>query len=65
VSLIGVESVRPCIPLRRRAWERLSRDLDKGTLASMTETAPFDEALERARSIVNGKIRGRLVIEIG
>jgi len=65
VSLVGVESVRPCIPLRRRAWERLARDLDKGTLASMTESAPFDEALERARSIIDGRIRGRLVIEIG
>jgi acrylyl-CoA reductase (NADPH) len=65
VSLLGVESVRPCLPVRRKAWERLARDLDKGTLAAMTETAPFDAALERARSIVQGKIRGRLVIEIG
>jgi acrylyl-CoA reductase (NADPH) len=65
VSLIGVESVRPNLPLRRTGWERLARDLDKGILARMTETAPFAQALDRARSIVAGKIRGRLVIEIG
>jgi acrylyl-CoA reductase (NADPH) len=65
VSLLGIESVRPCLDLRRQAWDRLARDLDKGTLAAMTETAPFAEALDRARSIVAGKIRGRLVIEFG
>lgn len=65
VSLIGVESVRPNLPQRRRGWERLARDLDKGILARMTQTAPFAQALDHARSIVAGKIRGRLVIEIG
>lgn len=65
VALLGIESVRPSIPLRRRAWERLARDLDKEKLAAMTETASFAEALERARAIVAGKIRGRLVIEVG
>ncbi len=40
VSLIGVESVRPNLPLRRAGWERLACDLDKGILARMTETAP-------------------------
>lgn len=65
VALLGVESVRPRIPLRREAWERLAHDLDKAKLASMTEAAPFGEALDRARAIVAGRIRGRLVIEIG
>ncbi len=65
VALLGVESVRPSIPLRRRAWERLARDLDKVKLAAMIETIPFAQALERAQAIVAGKIRGRLVIEIG
>lgn len=65
VSLLGIESVRPSIPLRRRAWERLARDLDTRKLAAMTETIPFEEALDRTRAIVAGKIRGRLVVEIG
>ncbi|PWB82658.1 MAG: oxidoreductase [Methylocystaceae bacterium] len=65
VSLLGVEAVRPSIPQRRLAWERLARDLDMGKLVAMTETIRFEEALDKARAIVAGKIRGRLVVEIG
>ncbi|QGM47194.1 MDR family oxidoreductase [Methylocystis heyeri] len=65
VSLLGVESVRPRLALRREAWARLSRDFDRKALARMTETIPFPQALERARGIVEGKVRGRLVVEIG
>lgn len=65
VALLGVESVRPRIGLRREAWARLARDLDRDKLAAMTQTIPFAEALERARQIVAGKVRGRLVVEIG
>jgi acrylyl-CoA reductase (NADPH) len=65
VSLLGVEAVRPRLALRREAWARLARDLDKETLARMSETIPFSETLDRARQIVNGKVRGRLIVEIG
>ena len=65
VSLLGVEAVRPRLALRREAWARLARDLDKDVLARMSETIPFAQALERARQIVDGKVRGRLVVEIG
>lgn len=64
VSLIGVESVRPRLPLRRAAWARLAADLDPALIDAMTETVPFDRALERARDIVAGDIRGRAVIEM-
>jgi acrylyl-CoA reductase (NADPH) len=65
VSLLGVESVRPRLALRREAWARLANDLEPDKLDAMTQTIPFDKALERARSIVAGKVRGRLVVEIG
>jgi acrylyl-CoA reductase (NADPH) len=65
VALLGVESVRPRIKLRREAWARLARDLDRDLLAHMTETIAFHEALDRAKAIVEGKARGRIVIEIG
>lgn len=64
VSLLGVESVRPRINLRREAWARLATDLDVAIIDAMCEVIPFDQALERARSIVGGKIRGRVVIEM-
>jgi acrylyl-CoA reductase (NADPH) len=31
----------------------------------MSEIIPFDAALDRARSIVGGTIRGRVVIDMG
>ena len=65
VSLLGVESVRPRLSLRREAWARLARDLDKATLQGMCEAIPFAEALERARGIVDGRVRGRLVVTMG
>ncbi|QGM96990.1 MDR family oxidoreductase [Methylocystis parvus] len=64
VALLGVESVRPRIALRRQAWTRIASDLDAGMIDAMCEIIPFDHALERARSIVTGKIRGRVVVEM-
>jgi acrylyl-CoA reductase (NADPH) len=65
VSLLGVEAVRPRLALRREAWDRLARDLDKEALARMSETVPLSEVLERARKIVEGKVRGRIVVAMG
>jgi len=64
VSLLGVESVRPRIDLRRAAWRRLARDLDPALIDAMRESVPFDQALEKAKTIVRGAIRGRAVIEM-
>lgn len=64
VSLLGVESVLPRIEMRQEAWSRLARDLDRTKLAAMTETIPFSEAMERARQIVDGRVRGRVVIDM-
>lgn len=65
VSLLGVESVRPRIDLRRAAWARIAQDLDPATIDAMSEIIPFDEALDRARSVVAGRIRGRVVVDMG
>lgn len=65
VSLLGVESVRPRIDLRRAAWTRIAQDLDPAAIDAMSEIIPFDAALDRARSIVEGKIRGRIVVDMG
>jgi len=65
VTLLGVEAVRPRLALRREAWARLARDLDKEALSRMSETIPFGEALERAKKIVEGRVRGRIVVAIG
>ena len=65
VSLLGVESVRPRLEMRREAWARLAHELDHAALAEIRETIPFSQALTRAIDIVEGKAQGRIVVEIG
>jgi len=65
VSLLGIDSVRATKALRNEAWRRLASELDRKKLAAMTTAIPFDAIENAARDIVEGKVRGRLVIEIG
>ena len=65
VTLAGIESVMAPKPKRLQAWERLARDLDKGVLDAMTVSKPILEAPKQALEILAGKVRGRVVFEIG
>src|SRR5271165_401578 len=60
VSLIGIDSVQMPLPRRRKAWERLARDLDISKLESMTTTIPLSAVRNAANDILAGKVRGRL-----
>lgn len=64
VSLLGINSVTLPKPLREEAWARLVTDLDRDKLRAMTATIGFDEIRETAEKIVEGKVRGRVVVEI-
>ena len=65
VALIGIDSVYAEKARRLTAWSRLARDLDRDKLAAMTTLMPFDGLRNAAYDIVQGKVRGRLVVEIG
>ncbi|MGO9004373.1 MAG: MDR family oxidoreductase [Beijerinckiaceae bacterium] len=65
ISLIGINSVLVPKPLRLVAWQRLARDLDPQLLDRMTTRIGFEEIIPTARAILEGKIRGRVVVEIG
>jgi acrylyl-CoA reductase (NADPH) len=65
VALLGVDSVMAPKALRLEAWRRLALDLDRGKLAAMTRTIGLADVIEAGRDIVEGKVRGRLVVEIG
>jgi acrylyl-CoA reductase (NADPH) len=65
VSLLGIDSVMAPKALRLQAWERLARDLDPQKLAAMTTTIGLNEVVETGRAILDSKIRGRVVVEIG
>src|SRR5690606_21641287 len=64
VSLLGIDSDYCPQDLRREAWRRLALDPHRGKLKAMTSVVPFGQAIETARTIVDGKLRGRHAIEI-
>ena len=64
VTLAGIDSVMAPIAMRRRAWERLASDLDPAKLASITEEVPLESAIAKARDLMQGKVRGRIVVRI-
>jgi acrylyl-CoA reductase (NADPH) len=65
VSLLGIDSVMCPLPLRQQAWQRLARDLARDKLAAMTVEIGLGEVIEAGKRIVEGQVRGRLVVKIG
>jgi acrylyl-CoA reductase (NADPH) len=62
VALLGCDSVMAPIERRREAWARLARDLDPALLESMTTEIGLDEAIGAAQGLMEGKVRGRIVV---
>ncbi|WP_334157304.1 acrylyl-CoA reductase (NADPH) [Oryzomicrobium sp.] len=65
VTLCGIDSVMAPLELRLAAWQRLARDLDPAKLAAMTRHIGLAEVIGAAHDIVDGKVRGRLVVDVG
>jgi acrylyl-CoA reductase (NADPH) len=53
------------LPLRQEAWRRLEADLDRAKIAAMANEIDLDEVIAAGRRIVEGKVRGRIVVKIG
>lgn len=64
VSLLGVDSVMAPKALRLEAWRRIASELDHDKLAAMSTTIPFSGIIPAAHDIVNGKVRGRVVVDM-
>lgn len=64
VSLLGIDSVMAPKAVRLEAWRRIGSDLDLQKLASLSTTIGFDGIIDAARDIVDGKIRGRVVVDM-
>jgi len=65
VTLTGVDSVMAPIAARRKAWARLAVDLDVAKLAVITEVVQLSDAIAKAHDLMQGKVRGRIVVAIG
>src|SRR5215468_9772114 len=65
VTLIGIDSVYRPRADREEAWKRLEFDLDRAKLKEMTHEIGLADVVEAGRQIVDGRIRGRVVVKIG
>jgi acrylyl-CoA reductase (NADPH) len=64
VSLLGIDSVMCPQSVRREAWKRLASDLDRGKLQALTREISLVEVMEAGRAILDGQVRGRIVVKI-
>jgi acrylyl-CoA reductase (NADPH) len=65
VSLLGIDSVMCPLPLRQQAWQRLAVDLAKEKLVAMTTEIGLGDVIDAGKRIVQGQVRGRIVVKIG
>jgi acrylyl-CoA reductase (NADPH) len=64
VSLLGIDSVMCPLPLRQEAWRRLETDLERAKIAAMVSEIGLADVIEAGRRIVEGQVRGRIVVKI-
>jgi acrylyl-CoA reductase (NADPH) len=49
---------------RKAAWARLARDLDRAKLSEITHEISLDQVIGMGAEILNGGVRGRIVVKI-
>ena len=64
VTLYGIDSVMAPLPVRREAWQRLEKDLDVAKLDAITHEIPLSGAIAVAGDLLEGKVRGRVVVDV-
>ncbi|TRO14248.1 oxidoreductase [Ectopseudomonas mendocina] len=64
VSLLGINSVTRPYEERVTAWQRLSSELNLARLDEMTREIALSEAIDAANDLLDGKVRGRVVVDV-
>lgn len=64
VNILGINSLYVSRAERLAVWERLKSDLRLDLLDSILQVAPLSDVIELGGRILEGKIRGRTVIDV-
>jgi len=64
VKLIGIDSVMASKAKRLEAWERLAHDLDINKINAITQEISLNDVISRASDIIQGQVRGRLLVNL-
>lgn len=65
VSIIGIDSVMIPTTVRTSAWDRLAWELDLKKLEAITTVVPLGDVIDEGRKILEGNVRGRIVVDTG
>ncbi|WP_027876374.1 MDR family oxidoreductase [Meiothermus cerbereus] len=64
VNLLGIDSVMCPREKRLEAWQRLAHDLPRPLLEEAMQVVSLEEVPERAQAILQGQVRGRVVVKM-
>ena len=64
VTLYGIDSVMAPLAVRQEAWARLAQDLDIARLDAITREIGLAEAIQVGAELLEGKVRGRVVVDV-
>lgn len=64
VNLLGIDSVMASMELRERVWQRLETELPRDNLEAMVVTATLDDLVDLSSEILEGRVKGRVVIKV-
>lgn len=64
VNLLGIDSVMQPYANRLRAWERIAKNLPMDKLEAMIQPATLADLPELGAEILNGQVRGRVVVDV-
>jgi acrylyl-CoA reductase (NADPH) len=64
VTLVGIDSVMCPRGDRLSAWQRLGAELEIDKLEKISREVGLDEAIPLAASLLNGEVRGRVVVDV-
>lgn len=64
VTMVGINCVHRSQEDRTEAWNRLVQDLDTSLLDEITSTVGLDGIPEISAQILDGQVRGRVVVEL-
>ena len=64
VTLKGVESIHTSRRLKQKAWDKISKLIEKKKLKELTTTIKLTEVETYSKKLLNSKIKGRIVIDL-
>ena len=64
INMLGIDSAMQPYENRVKTWERLNKDFPKNFFESITEVISLSDLPRVGKEILDGKIKGRLVVDV-